>query len=270
MTPPLRLNHLFRVVDAETFAAARDSAWLREVFAPFELRTTTRPDWTYTGLYWYGTSTYLELFEEGPQGPVGASGMAFAIEDSGATPAVAESLREGLGEATHRLAVRPVGDDTLPWFHLAHAVPDTRAGLKLWTMEYHADFLASWHGTRTSARGITRREVLERYAALTPGPAQPLLDDVVAVSMALTPAERSFLLRHVEAFDATVRATAGEGVVIEGDDLSLGLSPAADHRHGVQDVVLRLRRATGRETVTIGRSTITVDGTRGVWRFRDV
>ena len=56
MTEPLRLNHLYRVVDRETFAAARDSAWLREVFAPSELRTTHRPDWSYTGLYCYGTS----------------------------------------------------------------------------------------------------------------------------------------------------------------------------------------------------------------------
>ncbi|BCS34188.1 hypothetical protein TBR22_A34170 [Luteitalea sp. TBR-22] len=270
MTLPLRLNHLFRVVDAETFAAARDSAWLREVFAPGELRTTRRPDWTYTGLYWYGISTYLELFEEGPQGPIGASGIAFAIEEPGATAAIASALRQSLGEADHRLVVRPVGDDTVPWFHIAHAVPDQRAGLKLWTMEYHADFLAGWHAAHTPARGITRAEVLERYAAVSPGPARPLLGDVVAVTMAVTPAERGFLLRHVEAFDATTRDTGGDGTMVTGDDLSIGLSAASETRRGLQDLVFRLRRPTGREVITIGRSTITVEGTRGVWKFRDV
>ncbi len=108
MTEPLRLNHLYRVVDAETFAAARDSAWLHEVFAPSELRTTRRPDWEYTGLYWYGTSTYLELFESGAQGPPGASGVAFAVETPGASSAVASAWRDALGEAEHRLVVRPV------------------------------------------------------------------------------------------------------------------------------------------------------------------
>ena len=269
MTLPLRLNHLFRVVDAETFAAARDSAWLREVFAPSELRTTRRPDWEYTGLYWYGASTYLELFEEGAEGPPGASGIAFAIEEPGATAAVADRLKASLGEAEHRLAVRPAGDDTVPWFHLAHAVPDRRAGLKLWTMEYHADFLAGWHGTVTPGRGITRAEVLERYATVSPGPARPLLEDVVAVTMALTPAERTFLGHHVRAFAAEVREAGGDTTIVTGDDLSLGISPASEGRHGVQELVFRLRRPTGREVITIGHSTISVEGARGVWKFRD-
>lgn len=266
---PLRLNHLYRVVDAETFAAARDSAWLREVFAPGELRTTRRPDWTYTGLYWYGASTYLELFEEGAQGPVGASGLAFAIEEAGGTAAVADAFRASLGESAHRLVVRPVGEDAVPWFHIAHAVPDTRDALKLWTMEYHADFLTGWHGGRTPDRGITRRGVLTRYAAMSPGPVHPLLEDVVAVSLALTPAERSFLLGHVRAFAADARDTGGDGLVVTGDDLSLGISPASETRRGVQDLVFRLRRPAGREVITIGRSTITVEGDRGVWKFRD-
>ena len=101
-----------------------------------------------------------------PQGPPGTSGIAFAIETAGATAAVADAWREALGAAEHRLVVRPVGDDTVPWFHIAHASPDHRDGLKLWAMEYHADFLAAWHPTRTAARGITRAEVLERYAAV--------------------------------------------------------------------------------------------------------
>ena len=142
MTLPLLLNHLYRVVDAETFAAARESAWLRDVFAPSELRTTRRPDWDYTGLYWYGTTTYVELFEEGAQGPAGTSGVALAVETPGATPDVAEAWQAALGEAQHRVVVRPVDDMTVPWFHMAHAVPDQREHLKLWSMEYDADFLA--------------------------------------------------------------------------------------------------------------------------------
>jgi hypothetical protein len=267
VTEPLRLNHLYRVVDAETFAAARDSAWLREIFAPSELRTTRRPDWDYTGLYWYGTSTYLELFEAGAQGPPGASGVAFAIESAGATAAVADAWREALGDAEHRLVVRPIGDESVPWFHIAHARPDQRDDLKLWSMEYAADFLAAWHPEHTAARGITRADVLERYAAVSPGPAAPLLDEVVAVTLALTPAERGFFERHVSAFAVETR-DAGASRLLAGDGITFGLTEATDTRRGVQEVVCQLRRPTGREVVTIGRSTITVDGDRVVWKFR--
>jgi Family of unknown function (DUF5829) len=267
VTETLRLNHLYRVVDAETFAAARDSAWLHEVFAPAELRTTRRPDWEYTGLYWYGRSTYLELFESGAQGPHGASGVAFAVETPGASSAVASAWRDALGTAEHRLVVRPVADEAVPWFHIAHAVPDQQGGLKLWSMEYHAHFLAAWHPTRTTARGITRAEVLERYASVVAAPASPLLDDVVAVTMALTPGERGFFESHAAAFDVQ-RRDAGTSQVLAGEGITFGLVDATDDRHGVQEIVCRLRRPAGRNVITIGRSTITVDGDRMVWRFR--
>ena len=44
---------------------------------------------------------------------------------------------------------------------------------------------------------------------------------------------------------------------------------ATASRRGVQDVVCRLRRPGGRETIAIGRTTIEVHGTRLVWKFRD-
>ncbi len=275
MTEPLRLNHLYRVVDRETFEAARESSWLREVFAPSELRTTNRPDWSYTGLYWYGTTTYLELFEAGAQGPVGTSGIAFGVETPGASAAVAGAWREALGRAEHRVVVRPrdadadsaAGPESAPWFHIAHADPDRRDGLHLWAMEYHADFLAAWRGTATEARGITRREVLERYARVSGGPLSPLLDDIVGVRLALTPGAKGFLQRHVRGLDATSR-DAGEVSYIEGDGITIGVAPASADRQGVQDIVCRLRRPGGRETIGIGRSTIQVDGTRLVWKFR--
>jgi hypothetical protein len=276
---PLRLNHLYRVVDRETFAAARESSWLRALFAPSEVRTTQRPDWTYTGLYLYGTSTYLELFEEGDQGPVGASGLALAIETPGATAAVAEAWRATLGAAETRVVVRPApatadadvalgAPDSAPWFHIAHAVPDRREQLHLWSMEYHADFLAAWQSAATEARGITRREVLERYARVSGGPSEPLFDDVTAVTLALTPGEHGFLTRHLDAFDARARPIGGDVTSVEGDGITIGIAPATGSRRGVQDIVCRLRRPVGRETLTLGRLVVDVDGTRAVLKFR--
>jgi hypothetical protein len=134
-------------------------------------------------------------------------------------------------------------------------------------MEYHADFLAGWHPEVTEARGITRGEVLERYARVSGGPAAPLLADVMAVSLALTVGERTFLEKHVAAFEALVR-DAGEATYVEGEGVTIGLAAATDTRRGVQDLVCRLRRPVGRETITLGRLTISTDGDRCVWKFR--
>ena len=104
---------------------------------------------------------------------------------------------------------------------------------------------------------------------MTGGPATPLLDDVTAVSLALSPPERGFLDCHVEAFDVRVRDVGGDVRYVEGDGISLGVAPATETRRGVQDIVCRLHRSGGRERITIGRMTIDVDGTRAVWKFRD-
>lgn len=270
MTPPLRLNHLYRVVDRETFAAIRDSSWLREVFAPSELRTTTRPDWQYTGLYWYGRHTYVEVFEEGAQGAAGASGLAFAVETPGGAADTADAWRASLGQASHRVVVRPTDAGPVPWFHIAHAVPDERDALKLWAMEYDPSFLLRWHPARTPATGITRDAVLERYAAVAAHQARaPLLDDIVAATLALGPVARQFLERHLSAFDTVVRDVGDDATYVDGDDFVLGISSAGTERRGLQDLVCRLRRAVGRETIGIGSTTLIVDGDRLVWKFRD-
>ena len=88
------------------------------------------------------------------------------------------------------------------------------------------------------------------------------------MSVALAPEAFTFFERHVAAFDAGVRDSV-DALLVTGDDVTIGIARAADDpRRGVQDILCRLRRPAGRETITIGRTTIEVDGTRAVWKFR--
>jgi hypothetical protein len=77
--PTAFLNHFFVVVDTATYRALQDSAFVTGAFAPFEKRTTSRNDQTYTGIYWYGRHTYFSLQARRP-GAVGTSGLAFGVE----------------------------------------------------------------------------------------------------------------------------------------------------------------------------------------------
>ena len=161
--PVVTLNHFFVVVDAPSYEAARTSAFLTREFAPFEARTTVRNDKSYTGIYWYGRSTYFELFEPGDQGPAGASGLALGVEEPGASALVKQRWEAALGRGRRGLVTRKTETDEVPWFEMTYAreIP----GLRVWLMEYHRDFLARWYGSLTPARSITRAEVLDRYVA---------------------------------------------------------------------------------------------------------
>ena len=83
--PPVYLNHVYRVLDTETFRAADASEYLRSEFAPFERRTTKSGDDSWTGLYFYGESTYFEFLAADPKRdrPVGQSGVAFGDRAGG-------------------------------------------------------------------------------------------------------------------------------------------------------------------------------------------
>ena len=145
--PVITLNHFYVVVDAPTYEAARTSAFLTRVFAPFEARTTVRNDTSYTGSYWYGRRTYFELFEPPAQGPIGASGLALGVEEPGASAVVQQRWKDALGTAGGGLVTRKTETDEAPWFEMSYTgeIP----GLRVWLMEYHRDFLARWYATLT-------------------------------------------------------------------------------------------------------------------------
>ena len=61
MTPPADGAALLVRDVGKTFRAADASEYLRTEFAPFERRTTKSGSDSWTGLYFYGESTYFEF-----------------------------------------------------------------------------------------------------------------------------------------------------------------------------------------------------------------
>ena len=259
--PAVTLNHFYAVVDAPTYEAARTSPFLTREFAPFEARTTVRNDKSYTGIYWYGRSTYFELFEPGEQGPAGASGLALGVEAKEASAPVKQRWEAALGGAGGGLVTRKTETDEVPWFEMTYAreIP----GLRVWLMEYHHDFLARWYGTLTPARSITRADVLDRYVAKigqSDRRESALLEDVSALTIALAPAERETLVKQLRAVGWTATDEAS-GVVCRGPESErLRLVTPTGGRTGIVEVELSLQHAVAKRTQRIGSAELQLEG----------
>lgn len=247
---PVPLNHFFLTVDHETFKAIQSSDFLRKEFAPNEERTTVRRDMTYTGLYFYGVNTYFEFFDASQEKSrkVGDSGIAFGVEQAGALQTL--QARAAAELPMQRLPVtRQLGEAQVPWFFLLR--PQNRgldAGISTWTMEYDTQFLARWHNEiADNLSGITRREILRRYVAVLPTkPPRPLLEEVLALTLAADQPSVEMLVRQGKLFGYRVRSE-GDATILQGYEFTLRLIPETATQHGIQQVTLKVNRQPERQ-----------------------
>jgi hypothetical protein len=255
------LNHFYVVVDAATYEAARRDAFLTRELAPFEVRTTVRNDTSYSGSYWYGRRTYFEMFEPGEQGPAGTSGLAFGVEEPGASARVRERWQQAIGGASSSPVTRKTESDEVPWFEMTRAreIP----GLRVFLLEYQRDFLARWYGALTPARGIKRADVLDRYVTKigqSESREKALFDDVVGLEIALLPSDRELLVKQLRAVSWVAQDAADE-VVCSGPELErLRLVPPRDGRTGIVAADFSLQHAVAKAVHRFGSAELSLGG----------
>jgi hypothetical protein len=269
-TPPVFLNHFFVVIDAESYRALQDSSFVTEVWAPFEKRTTARNDQTYTGIYWYGRRTYFEVFEPGAQGGPGASGVAFSVDKSGGSAAVKAAWTLSRGGVDSALVTRKTETDEVPWFDMTASRGAAGEGLRVWLMEYHKDFLARWYPDRTTARGISRGEVLDRYAAKIGHAGQretALLRDVTELTMRLDAQEKEKLVQHLKPVGWTVSERGSETVLEGPEGVRLRVAPPEGATRGITEGVFSLQRKVAARSETFGQVRFEMEDLRARLRF---
>lgn len=261
---PVFLNHFFLTLDSKTFAEVKAMDWLRTAFAPYEERTTKRNDTSYSGIYFYGRNTYFEFFEVGSEGKAkAAGGIAFGVEAAGAARALAPALPD------QTLITRQVGNVEAPWFHSASPAGAQRGDFfRAWVMEYHSDFLKTWHPELAPAESpnpLRRRNVLDRYVAHV-GEANHrndfLLKDVVAINVSLPHEAAASLQELLAAFDYQFM-----GGTATGPEIRITITKAKPL--GIRSVVFSLQRSVpGDFSLDLGASRLML-GTRGqaVWEF---
>jgi hypothetical protein len=247
LTATVELNHFYLAIDHETYAAIEGSDFLKTEFAAFEKRTTVRTDKTYTAMYFYGTHTYFEFFDaEAEKRKPGESGIAYGVDAAAAEPKSISLEKD--------LITRQWQGVQVPWFYTLSA--HNEKGIALWLMEYHPDFLAKWHPSISPADGITREAILSRYkAVLAQKPADPILEDVAGLTVALAPEERPPVERWIRDIGSEVPVHF--------------IEPEAGEQ-GIREVRFKLRRVAAKiSEMHFGKKSILrfqPDGT-AIWAF---
>lgn len=270
---PVPLNHFYVVLDPATYKAIESSDFLRGQFAPSEIRTTVRTDMSYSGLYFYGTNTYFEFFDASNSavGGLGASGIAFGVEQPGALQALVneQPSRFGVGPAP---ITRQFKDAQVPWFFMGTSKIPESVGFQTWIMEYHPRFLAEWNPVEGKAhQGISRKALLERYAAvLKSTPSQPYLQDVVGLTINLDSPTATQLIEMCQALGYLAK-TEGKVTTLEGpDDFKLRVMADVTSAKGIREMILRVsREPAGQKELSFGKSVLKFLGDGQVtWTFQ--
>src|SRR5215472_17321968 len=271
--PQVFLNHFYVVLDSPTYKAIEEDGFLRKHFAVNEKRTTTNAEMTYTGLYFYGTNTYFEFFDIGnsPKDCVGDSAIAFGVDKPGAIRVLQEKLGPSL-EPNLKSVTRLYQGKDIPWFFMAtsRSLP-YESGFSCWVMEYHPEFLGNWNlrpgGTN---RGISRKEVLQRYSEVLKPAVEPRLEDVVGLTVAVDASDKNSLIDFCLQLSYEIDRKQNEDeVALHGPDFVLLLIPATKSVRGIREIKMRTRNPLEPgEEHQLGQSTLKFAGSSAIWSFR--
>lgn len=260
---PVYLNHVFAVVDRETYDAIAASKFLREEFAVTEQRTTKRADISYTGQYFYGMRTYFEFLPpESAAGLVaGNSGVGLGIEAAGGLDAFGKQLEQRGLSSQQAPVTRELAGEQLPWFRML-GIDMPTASFSLFAMEYQPQFLERWHADDAARPPLLARSaVLQRYATVLKRAALregSLFKDIREVRLALDRAQREPLLAICAAAGYEIEKGADSWTVF-GPQFRVLLRDSTGST-GVTAIELDLREPLEREALKLGRASVTFHG----------
>jgi Family of unknown function (DUF5829) len=272
-SPQAFLNHFYVVLDSPTYKAIEEDEFLRKHFAVNEKRTTTNAEMTYTGLYFYGSNTYLEFFDvdNSPKDRVGDSAIAFGVDRPRSIRVLHEKLGPSLEPKLKRVT-RLYRGKQIPWFFMATSTSlrDERA-LNCWVMEYHPDFLGNWNPQpKRTKRGISRKEILQRYSEVLTPVEKQRLEDVIGLTVAVDASDKKSLIDFCFQLGYQIEKKQNKDVVaLSGPDFMLLLISATDRVRGIREIKMRTRSVSEREQEhQLGRSLLKFVGPTAIWSFR--
>lgn len=259
------LNHVYTVLDQETFAAIGNEPFMRDLFAATYSKTIEADGESWTGLYVNGEVSYLEFFEPSIADEVGDSGVAFGVETPGAIDRLAGRARTAGFDVETGERVAELDGELIPWFRWA-AVKRSSEVIELddWVMEYQPEYMA--YGTEPAPAvpgDISRRTYLSPKFRQ-----EQLMRHLSRVRFAMPPAERDAFVRSALAYEWTVRRE-GEAIVARGPEATTIEVVGDDTKQGLVELTIELtHKPEAYRELQLGHSTLMVGPDEwAVWRF---
>jgi hypothetical protein len=163
---PPALNHLYVVLDAETFAALRDSPWVEQVLATPDagLPDFHKPTGDSDRLFIRGRNSYLEFFAPDNRfgEPVGKVGIALGLDAASDLKALEQAWRGAYGADVRHTEVKfSRTDPPVPWYDAVQVdATSNNTHLVVWAMTYKPGFVAWLSGDAGTDARIRRIDVL--------------------------------------------------------------------------------------------------------------
>lgn len=266
--PSVFLNHVNRVLDADTYQSIAESPFIQDLFASNVQTTVNSGGQAWTGLYLFGEHTYLELFASGTgvQRPPSSSALAFGVESPEAGSIIHQRLQAIDTTASHYLRTRTLADAEVPWFYTASRNAQRYTDvIRSWVMEIHPEYLATrFPDLNPAQNGITRHQYLHRIYR-----PNRLLQDIRHVTVALPSHEFQPLAQELALFGYRL-IEDGSTVHAEGPGITVTLLPATPSLQGIVALKFALTRPHTRQaTYHLGHSVLQFhDDLTATWVFK--
>ena len=248
VAPEVYLNHLFVVVDSSTYEDIVTSDFIKNEWAHFEERTTVvGNNISYTGAYIYGENTYMEFFDSAKKPssitPALTSGIAFGVDKKGKFKVIQKKLKE-YKNAVSYLGTWELEGTQIPWYHAAFVFyGKAKRNIHTWIMEYHQDFLRKWHPElEPVSGGITRKDILKRYAAKITKPLQPgrkIFKDIIGINLRVNKEEIEKITGELDVFGYEMRQD-GNRMIWHGPYIMLTIENTDEGEGRITGIEMRL------------------------------
>ncbi|MFN2316558.1 MAG: DUF5829 family protein [Gemmatimonadales bacterium] len=267
--PPVFLDHVYLVLDGQTYRDIVDSEFMRNQFSRFRERTIVLDTQSHTAAYITGEQTYIEIFEadKDPRFTLGMVGIAFNVEEAGGSELLLHRLNAQLdGNAKIDLSTVRQEEKDVPIFYATYVeYADTlqTVTLSTWVMEYYQEAFKSDFPDMKPEDGVTRKQALANTFE-----SGRYLRDVYEVTVALDDTQARRLINELEVFGYTI-SEDGERKTGKGPDITIVITPLTTATGGITELKMSLlREKEGQQIYNFGaKSVLTFTGDSAIWVF---
>lgn len=263
------LNHVYVVLDEETFAAIRGSELLTSELASVDtgLPRFEAPRADSQRLYIRGRTTYVEIL--GPRNPfnepIGKIGLALGVDELALLDDVQAAWSASFGSAADRYEVQwKKATPSVPWYDVVqHRATSNNSHLVLWASAYRPEFLPWLYPQRPA---LDNRGSRADFLAPLFRPEQ-LFRDVTGLTVAIPEQLRQQVARQLEALGYR-RSVRGEMLELQSSGWTLTLVEPSTHRQGLLSMTIATHRNRAADIVLGPRSVIEFDTRSAHWYFK--